>query len=312
MKDLIKWLIEDDNPSVKLYTLKEILNEKIDPSTEGLLKKNIEEHEPVLSILKLQDPQGWWLEEKYSFNPLYKSTYWQVYFLSELGVTRDIVSVDKAARLIVAKMQSKNGAFPSRDRYTGNLICFQGMTLGMLLRLGYLYEDFTSLLISFITDLVYRNDFRCKYRAQFKCPWGAIKVLKAFNLIPAEKRDSSINNTISKAVKFLLSHDIVEANYPRKNNKSKQWHLFGFPKGFQSDILEIAGSLVDAGCKSQNSNLRNALKYINEKKLENGSWKMDYSLNGKMLVDIEKINKPSKWISYFALKSLIKSKFKNI
>jgi len=39
---------------------------------------------------------------------------------------------------------------------------------------------------------------------------------------------------------------------------------------------------------------------------------MEYSLNGKMLVDIEKNNKPSKWISYFALKSFIKSKFRSI
>ena len=42
MNDLIKWLLEDDNPSVKLYTFKEILNEKIDAEKERLLIKNIE------------------------------------------------------------------------------------------------------------------------------------------------------------------------------------------------------------------------------------------------------------------------------
>jgi len=36
---------------------------------------------------------------------------------------------------------------------------------------------------------------------------------------------------------------------------------------------------------------------------------MEYSLNGRMLVDIEKKNKPSKWITYFALKTLYNSKY---
>jgi len=312
MKKLIKWLIEEDNPSVKYYTLTEILNEQIDKGAEDLLRKNIESFAPVSSIMALQENGGWWYEDKYSFSPLYKNTYWQVYFLSLLGVTKQMFAVDKAVKLIIAKMQSEKGSFPVHDRYTGNLICFQGMTLEMLLRLGYFEENFTSSLSSFISDIVYRNDFRCKYRAQFKCPWGAVKVLKAFNLIPPEKRDHKVSDTISKAVKFLLSHDIVEANYPRKKTKSRQWFLFSFPRGFQSDILETTSALIDAGCKSQNSNLRNALKYINEKRLEDGKWKMEYSLNGKMLVDIEKNNKPSKWISYFALKSFIKSKFRSI
>lgn len=312
MDNLIKWLIEDNNPSVKFYTLKEVLNKKIDTEERILLQKNIESSSTVSSILSLQSEGGWWHEEKYSFSPFYKNTYWQVYFLSLLGASRQMLSVDKAVGLIVKNMQSEKGSFPVRYRYTGNLICFQGMTLEMLIRLGYYGESFTEALASFISDLVYRNDFRCKYRAQFKCPWGAVKVLKAFNLMPPEKMDSQAINIVRKAVKFLLSHDIVEANYPRKNSKSRQWYLFGYPKGFQSDILEITGALIDAGCKSQNSNLRNALKYIYEKRLDNGTWKMENSLNGKMLVDIEKNNKPSKWISYFVLKSLIKSKFRSI
>jgi hypothetical protein len=312
MKKLIKWLIEEDNPSVKFYTLTEILNEKTDKGAEDLLRKDIESCAPVSSIMALQENGGWWHEDKYSFSPLYKNTFWQVYFLSLLGATKQIFAVDKAVKLIIANMQSEKGAFPVHDRYTGNLICFQGMTLEMLLRLGYFEENFTSSLSAFISDIVYRNDFRCKYRAQFKCPWGAVKVLKALNLIPPEKRDHKVSDTISRAVKFLLSHDIVEANYPRKKMKSRQWYLFSFPRGFQSDILETTSALIDAGCKSQNSNLRNALKYINEKRLDDGKWKMEYSLNGKMLVDIEKNNKPSKWISYFALKSFIKSKFRSI
>ncbi len=210
---------------------------------------------------------------------------------------------------MVNDMQTSNGAFPSAGRYSGNLMCMQGITLEMLLRFGYFDTSFTQRLIDFVTDIVFRNDFRCKYRQQLKCPWGIAKIVRALNNIPLENRNESINKTLGKATKFLLSHDIVEANYPRKKEKSRQWAIFGFPRGFQSDILEISQILVDAGCSKQNANLKNALKYIQDKKLDGWKWKMEFSLNGRMLVDIEKKNKPSKWITYFALKTLLKSKF---
>jgi len=185
----------------------------------------------------------------------------------------------------------------------------QGITLEMLLRLGYKKEAFIKKLVDFIAELVYRNDFRCKYRQQLRCPWGAVKVLKAFNLIPENKNIPELKNTVNKAVKFILSHSIEDANYPRKKPRSKHWYMFGFPRGFQSDILELSCALVEAGCTKNNSNLRNALKLIHQKRLNDGTWKMDFSLNGKMLVDIEKKNQPSKWITFFALKTLVKSNY---
>ena len=68
-------------------------------------------------------------------------------------------------------------------------------------------------------------------------------------------------------------------------------------------------SIVDAGCSSSNKNLKSALDYIHSRRLDDGRWKMDFSLNGRMLVDIERKNKPSKWITYFALKTLYRGKY---
>ena len=47
------------------------------------------------------------------------------------------------------------------------------------------------------------------------------------------------------------------------------------------------------------------LDIIKEKALNDGTWRMENSLNGKMWVDIEKKGKPSRWITYHAL-SVIK------
>jgi len=309
MEETISWLLEDNNPSVKYLTKKDILREELNTGQIKSSNKEIQKSEPVKSILELQNSQGWWYEDNFTFNPLYKNTFWQLYFLSQLGVNNSNKAVDKAAHLIINHMQNDKGSFPSFGRYIGNLPCMQGMTLEMLLKLGYSDEDFTKKAISFITDFVYRTDYRCKYRQNFKCPWGTVKILKALNLIPHEKRDEAASSAINRAIKFLLSHNITEAKYPRKKPKSSQWFIFGFPRGFQSDILELTSALVDAGCSKNISNLKAALKYIFAKRQKDGTWKMEFTLNGRMLVDIEKKNKPSKWITFFALKTLLKSEY---
>jgi hypothetical protein len=306
MDNIINWLLEDENPSVKLYTKREILGEKINDAQIKYFTNAIVNSEPVKSILSLQNPGGWWQENTYSFHPLYKNTFWQLYFLSQLGVKREVKGIDRVVKLFIKNMQTEKGSFPSTTRYSGNLLCMQGISLEMLLRLGYFNEEFTKKTIAFIGDLVYRNDYRCKYRQNLRCPWGTIKILKAFNLIPKENKNTLVESTLNKATKFILSHDIVEANYPRKNKRSSHWFLFGFPRGFQSDILEATSAVVDTGCSKNVTNLKNAFKYIMDKRLKDGTWKMEFSLNGKMLVDIEKKNKPSKWITYLALRTLIK------
>ncbi len=312
MEKIINWLLEDSNPSVKYFTRKNILHEKIDSEEFSLILKDITCSEPVKSILSLQNKEGWWSVNRYSFNPLYKNTFWQLYFLSLLGVKKSVDGIDTAVRLVIGNMQAKNGSFPQSFKYSGSLPCMQGIALEILLRLGYENSDFTEKTIKFINDLVYRDDFRCKYRQNLRCPWGTTKILKAFNLIPKNNRNKKMKETINKAVNFLLNHNIVKANYPRRNKISKHWFMFGFPRSYQSDILEVTSAIVGVGCNKKSTNIRSALDYISSKKLEDGTWKMEFSLNGRMLVDIEVSHKPSKWVTCNALKTLLECNYGSI
>lgn len=309
MEPVIAWLTENSDPYIKYLTLKNILGKRVNKKRSPKIIDNIANSKTASAILNLQNKEGWWSVNTYSFNPLYKNTFWQLYFLSILGITRRISGIDKAVELVVSHMQKNNGSFLSDLRYSGNLPCMEGISLEMLLRLGYGNEDFTKKTITFINNLVYRESFRCKYRQNLKCPWGAIKILKAFNLIPDKSVNEEIESTIKKALDFLVRHEIVKANYPRKKKRSNHWFMFGYPRSYQSDILELVSAIVDAGCDKHSQNVKKALDYILSKRLPDGTWKMEYSLNGRMLVDIEKKNKPSKWITYFALKTLYNSKY---
>lgn len=309
MESVIAWLTEDSDPYIKYLTQKNILGKRVGNKPSPKIIDSIADSKPASAILNLQHKGGWWGVNAYSLNPLYKNTFWQLYFLSILGVTRRTSRVSKGVELITSHMQKESGSFLSDLKYTGNLLCMEGISLEMLMRLGYGNEDFTKKAVNFINDLVYRESFRCKHRQNLKCPWGAVKILKAYNLIPDKYVNKEIDSTKRKALDFLVKYEIVKANYPRKKKRSNHWFMFGYPRSYQSDILELVSAIVDAGCDKHSQNVKKALNYILSKRLPDGTWEMEYSLNGRMLVDIEKKNKPSKWITYFALKSLYDSKY---
>jgi hypothetical protein len=81
------------------------------------------------------------------------------------------------------------------------------------------------------------------------------------------------------------------------------WLKFGFPLHYNSDILEAMYALAELGTP-MSAALEKPRKVIEEKMTPEGKWVMESSLNGKMLVDVEAKGKPSKWLTYFALRVL--------
>jgi hypothetical protein len=50
--------------------------------------------------------------------------------------------------------------------------------------------------------------------------------------------------------------------------------------------------------------LKNAIAWMLSKQDERGCWLMEYTYNGKMLVEFEEKKKPSKWVTLRVLKVL--------
>jgi hypothetical protein len=78
------------------------------------------------------------------------------------------------------------------------------------------------------------------------------------------------------------------------------WLRFGFPRSYNPDLLEAMYALTEAGAK-HNPAMDDALDHIESKRPPDGRWKLDDSLNGKMLADVETKGRPSKWITLRAL-----------
>lgn len=78
------------------------------------------------------------------------------------------------------------------------------------------------------------------------------------------------------------------------------WKRFGFPRSYKPVLLEAMLALAECGAKND-AVLDDALDHIEQKRLSDGRWKLDDSLNGEMLADIERKGQPSKWITHRSL-----------
>jgi hypothetical protein len=107
------------------------------------------------------------------------------------------------------------------------------------------------------------------------------------------------------SVDFLLSVDPATAGYPAgySDKPSRSWFRFGFPVFYVTDVLQTAEALTEAGYGGD-PHLAASYNLVLSKQEEDGSWKMEYSYQGKTWADIEQRGKPSKWVTLRAMRVL--------
>ncbi len=308
---VISWLQEPSYPSIRYYALRHLLDRPADDSDVIAARKAILTEGPGAEIMALQRPDGSWLEEENAYNPLYKSSVWQLIFLAELGADGSNERIRRAVEHVLNTMQAPDGSFPNLGKYSGNLMCMEGQTVRALLRLGYGDEERVQRGLSFLVGVVSDGNYECRFNKDVPCAWGAVKALRALVEVPAHMLSAPIRSAMHKTAEFLANGDLAHADYPTpKGQISKHWFRFSFPRSYHSDILEAMLAL-DAAGYAGDERLRPAVDFIAEqrKKLKRQgqepieAWKSAHVLTGKLLVDLDWRSRggPSKWITLLAL-----------
>jgi hypothetical protein len=90
---------------------------------------------------------------------------------------------------------------------------------------------------------------------------------------------------------------------PDGSRKDKAgWKRFGFPLFYQSDALEVLDTLTRLGVRDER--MAEAFELVRAAQQGDGSWLLKDTFNGKMWVDIDEKNRPSKWITLRAMRTL--------
>jgi len=172
-KAALEWLLCPSNPSIRLFTLIDLMDEDPHSSEVMTAKSRIMTEGMVPKTLRKQNPQGYWGDPFSFYLPRRKATLWQFYTLVDFAADGDDERVRKTCEYLLENSQHReSGAFshvsyerlrlirtrdPSRhervlleylgafsDHVNGGssvvLPCLTGLMLFSLIRCGYL-ED---------------------------------------------------------------------------------------------------------------------------------------------------------------------------
>jgi hypothetical protein len=317
--ETIEWLMGKENPSVRYFTLTELLK-KPERDIEVIeAKHDIMDSGVVPRILSRQNEAGCWGEPAEFYLDKYCGTVWQLMILAELGADGADSRIQKACEFILENSQdtesfgfSVNRSVKSGGgRHSEVIPCLTGNMVWSLIRLGMLDDSRVQKGIDWICRYQRSDDGipeapegwpYDRYEmcwGRHTCHMGVVKSLKALSSIPRDKRNNEVNERIETLAEYLLIHRIHKKSHDLQSVSKPGWLKFGFPLMYQTDILEILGLLVDLGFND--ARMDDAIEIVKSKQNKGKRWKLENTFNGKMLEDIEAKGMDSKWITLKAL-----------
>ena len=317
------WLLEKNNPSIRYFTLRDILEKPKEDLELQEARQEIMKTGLVPVILAKQQKEGYWETAENFYTAKYKGTVWQLLILAELGADIADVNIRKACEFILIHSQDRqSGGFAystsakkGGGRHSEVIPCLTGNMVWSLIRLGYLNDPCIKRGINWITNYQRFDDgiqeslkgwpydrLKAACLGKHTCHMGAVKTLKALSEIPENQRSTDVKNTIEKGTEYILKHHIYKRSHDLNLVAKPGWLKFGFPLMYQTDILEILGILTQLGYKDER--MQEAIDMLISKQDDWGRWNLENTFNGRFQVNIEQKGKPSKWITLKALKVL--------
>lgn len=323
-KNPLDWLLEENNPSVRYFTLVDILGKTAASKEVKDAKQKIMSSMIVSKILSKQKEGGYWVNrDNFYVYTKYKGTVWTLIILAELNADGNNNRIKETCEFILKNSQDRNsGGFSVHGNeekggaHEQVIPCLNGNMIWALIRFGYLDDPRVQRAINWIVQYQRLDDSISKapkgwpYEkhkscwGKHTCHMGVVKSLKALAEIPQNKRSSEIDNFIQKAVEYILDHRVYKKSHEKNSVAKEEWTQFGFPLLWKIDALEILNTLLKLGYKDDR--MQDAIDLILSKQTQEGRWILEKSFNGRVQVNIEHKGKESKWITLNAIRALKK------
>jgi len=339
-KSPIEWLLEKENPSVRYFTLRDLFDREETDSEVAEAKAAIPDSKVIAKIFSKQKTEGYWEEPDSPYIPTYKSTYWQVMILGQLGMDKSDKRVQRACEFIL-NLQFDEGGFSAHTRKTAlaqydwmrnraalkekllpdskswaqSLVtehqysCLTGNICAAMLRMDYGGDSRVVKALDWLVKIQNRDGgWLCPYwKAHIKdthgCFHGTICPLEAFSEVSEEQRTPEMRHAIVRGVEFLLMHRLFKADHHSYKVINRHWLKFSFPWFYRYDVLRGLSVLTRLDY-IQDERLKDALGLLLQKHCPDGTWLLDNAPTGRMQTNLETVGKSSKWITLNALRVL--------
>ncbi len=312
---VIEWLLEETQPSVRYFTLVDLLGKSENEPEVRRARSRIPRVGWAALLLEKQKPKGYWeAREPTNFRgyarflqfPQFGSTMWPALVLSDLGWTSADPRIRKTAELIFDYKLRLSSPF----NFFTEEVCAVGNLARMLTRFGYGDDRRVQKLFAWmVEDQREDGGWNCApgQPGTLDC-WEA---LDAFSAIPKAKRSPSVTTAIGRGAEFYL-----ERNLFREGKRYDPWFRFHYPTHYFYDVL-IGLDVITRLGYGADRRLRPALKILADKRGPDGAWRLDRvhpDVAGQLKKDyeggnfrswsLEEPGQSSKWITLVALRIL--------
>ena len=290
--DSLPWLLEPENPSVRFWTLVDILEQPVSDPEVQETRAAIDQQSMVEQLFSLQHPEGHWGPDETKPHTAQGAgtTLSLLHMLGVLPDKRTTAGCDSFLRFC----QHEGGGFSmTKKRRSGIFPCTTGTHLQFLVYFGLKDDPRVRSAFAFlIEDMSSDNALDCGRYQHRDCLWGAISVLNGLAVLPAEMQSAKSRQVVAK-----LADALLDTRYDFES-EHKRWLTFGVPRAW--DLLSALKALAAHGY-ARDSRFEPLLVLTLKKQDRQGRW-----LCGSVsrTWPIEKRNQPSKWVTLDALRVL--------
>ena len=288
----LPWLLEDDNPSVRYWTLVDILDcPKIDKEILTTLS-TIAALPLVKELFDLQHQDGHWGEDE-SKAYTARGTVGVLMLLFALGVAPDERTAAGCDSLLRNAQNEDGGISMVKTRRSGIAPCTTGEMLPMLVHFNMQKDPGVVSAFSFlVTDMSTEDALDCGRYFHRDCLWGAIAALKGLAVLPEEMRSPTSTLVINQ-----LCEELLNADYDFEG-EHKRWLSVKVPQAWG---LMSAIQMLGTHGFGKDPRLQQLLDLMLSLQDEQGHWKCGSVTQNWPL---DRRNRPSKWVTLYALRAL--------
>lgn len=290
--DPLPWLLDPENPSVRYWTLVDILDQPVSDSTVQKTKAAIAIQPLVQELFSLQHPEGYWGDDE-TRPYTAQGAVTVLSLLHMLGVQPDQRTLAGCDSLLKFCQNESGGFSLTKKLRSGIFPCTTGEHLPFLVYFGLEEDSRVRAAFAFlIADMSTDNALDCGRYQHQDCLWGAISALNGLAVLP-----SNMHSEQSKQVVERLANALLDASYDFEG-EHKRWLTFSVPRGW--DLLSALKTLAAHGY-SRDERFTPLLTRILNRQDDQGRW-----LCGSVsrTWPIEKRNQPSKWVTLDAIRLL--------
>lgn len=290
--DPLPWLLDPGNPSVRYWTLVDILDRPTDDPDVQEAGQAIAGQPLVEELFTLQHPEGYWGNDETKPYTA-QGAIAILALLHMLGVAPDARTTAGCDSCLRFCQHDSGGFSLTRTQRSGIFPCTTGVNLPTMVYFGLGDDPRVRAAFAFlIEDMSTGDALDCGRYQHQDCLWGAIATLDGLSVLPTDMHSPRSGQLVKRLADVLL-----DAPYDFAG-EHKRWLTFGVPRMW--DLLSALRVLAAHGY-ARDARFDPLLKLLLDRQDSQGRW-----LCGSVsrTWPIEKRNQPSKWITLDVLRVL--------